>query len=221
MGESISMKKRGLFLSFEGTDGCGKSTQMRFLKEYLESCGYPVTVTREPGGCPLSEKIRDLLLDVQNADMQAETEALLYAAARVQHIETVILPALREGRIVLCDRYLDSSLAYQGVARGLGFRRILEINRYAVDRCMPDYTFFLDFEPEDAFLRMNPDKQPDRLEQEGEAFFHSVYRGFLQIVQADPKRVIRVDVSGSKFETRAKMREIMEGLLKKWEAQGE
>ena len=134
--------KKGLFITFEGVDGCGKSTQMRFLSEYLEELGVEHILTREPGGCPVAEEIRQILLSKEDKDMEDMTEALLFAAARVQHIEQVIKPALAEGKVVLCDRYLDSSVAYQGYGRLLGEDTVLNVNRYAVEHCMPDVTFF-------------------------------------------------------------------------------
>ncbi len=208
--------KRGLFLTFEGVDGCGKSTQMRFLSEYLAERQIDFLLTREPGGCPVSEQIREILLNVDNSGMHGYTEALLYAAARVQHIEEVILPALKRGCVVLCDRYIDSSVAYQGCGRQLGRDTVLRINEYAVKNCMPDATFFFDYKPEKAFLRMNPKKEMDRLEQEGAEFYRRVYDGFNEICEREPGRVLRINVSGTKFETKDLMRKIMDGVLEKW-----
>jgi len=189
---------------------------MRFLSEYLCEQGLEVVNTREPGGCPVAEKIRELLLDVENASMQDMTEALLYAAARVQHIDEVILPALAAGKIVLCDRYLDSSVAYQGYGRGLGAQTVLEINRYAVEHCMPDVTFFFDYSPDKAFERMHKRQQRDRLEQAGDDFYRRVYRGFVEISQKEPDRVRRVDVLGTKWETKDKMRAYIDEVLAAW-----
>ena len=206
--------KRGIFFTFEGMDGCGKSTQIEFLKEYLEEKGLPCLLTREPGGCPISEKIRALLLDVENCEMGAHTEALLYGASRAQHIDQVILPALEAGKIVLCDRYLDSSLAYQGAGRGLGMEKVLEINQYAVRRCMPDVTFFFDVGAEDAKYRRRKREAEDRLEQEDDAFHCRVYEGFCQAAERFPGRIVKLNVSGTKYETRDKLREIVERILK-------
>ncbi|MBS5644556.1 MAG: dTMP kinase [Clostridiales bacterium] len=208
--------KQGKFLTFEGVDGCGKSTQMRFLSEYLQEKGLECVVTREPGGCRISEQVREILLDVENKGMEDMTEALLYAAARVQHIEEVILPAIRAGKLVLCDRYIDSSVAYQGYGRQLGAEAILRINQYAADHCMPDLTFFFDYKPAKAFQRMNPHKEMDRLEQEGEDFYDRVYKGFREIWKANPARVRRIDVSGTKFETRDRMRALIDEVLAQW-----
>jgi dTMP kinase len=204
----------GLFITFEGVDGCGKSTQMRFLSEYLmEECGINPVLTREPGGCNISEKIRDLVLDIENKEMGDRTEALLYAAARAQHVEEVIAPAVREGRIVLCDRFIDSSLAYQGVGRGLGIEPVMDINRFAMGNMMPDKTFFLDFPPHLAFERMSKKRIHDRLETQEEAFYIMLYNGFVELSKLYPDRIVRIDASGDKYITqdivRAKMEEIL------------
>ncbi len=198
--------KKGFFFTFEGIDGCGKSTQMRFLAEYLQSEGFDYILTREPGGCPIAEQIREILLNVANKSMDYQTEALLYAAARVQHIKDVIVPAVKEGKIVLCDRFLDSSIAYQGYGRELGETFVREINAYALAHAVPDATFFFECSPARAFSRMNPAKQMDRLEQENMAFFERVFAGYEAIAAAEPKRVIKIDALGSKYETRDKLR---------------
>ena len=208
--------KKGLFLTFEGVDGCGKSTQMRMITEYLQEQGIEFVMAREPGGCYISERIRDILLDVKSADMNDMTEVLLYAASRVQLVDQVILPALSEGKIVLCDRYIDSSIAYQGFGRKVGKDTVLKANSYAVEYCMPDITFFFDCRPKNAFSRMNPNKVMDRLEQESAEFFKRVYEGYLDICKQNPERVRRIDVSGTKYETRDKMRAIMKQVLKQW-----
>lgn len=204
----------GLFISFEGVDGCGKSTQSRNLAEYLRQKGYDVLVTREPGGCPISERIRELLLDPDNHSMTPEAEALLYAAARAQHVDEVIRPALEAGRVVILDRFLDSSYAYQGSGRGLGRALVEQINGPATGGLAPDLTFFLDFPPDKAFERMNRKSPPDRLERQDAAFFQRVYDDFVRIQESDPARVHRVDVSGTKQETQNKVRRIVDEFLK-------
>ncbi len=206
---------KGLFITFEGVDGCGKSTQMRFLAEYLTEGGYNPLVTREPGGCPIAEQVRGILLDINNGEMCDSTEALLYAAARAQHVAEVISPAVADGRIVLCDRFVDSSLAYQGVGRELGIEKILQINEFAINGIMPDYTFFLDFPPELAFKRMNEKKVHDRLETQDEAFYAKLYGGFAQLAERWPERILRIDASGDKFRTRGIVREKMKEILEK------
>ncbi len=209
--------KRGLFITFEGLDGCGKSTQIGFLAEYLREKGFDVLTTREPGGCPVSEKIRGILLDKNNTELSAGAEALLYAAARTQLVNEVILPAVEEGKIVLCDRFFDSSVAYQGSARGLGEEWILSINGEAVRNCMPDLTIFLQFGPEESEKRRKKRGEKDRLENEDGTFFTRVYEGFLWLMDRYPERIVPVDVSGSKFETREKIREIADGVIAKWQ----
>ncbi len=204
---------KGLFITFEGVDGCGKSTQMRFLAEYLESRGIAPVLTREPGGCEIAEKIRDILLDIENKEMCDHTEALLYAAARAQHVEQVICPAVSEGKVVLCDRFIDSSLAYQGMGRKLGMDEIMEINRFAINGMMPDQTFFLDFPPHLAFQRMNEKRVHDRLETQEEAFYVQLYNGFIGLCARFPERIIRIDASGDKFCTRGIVQKEMERIL--------
>lgn len=206
--------KKGLFITFEGVDGCGKSTQMRFLSEYLmEECALTPVLTREPGGCNISEKIRDLVLDIENKEMGDRTEALLYAAARAQHVEEVIAPAIREEKIVLCDRFIDSSLAYQGVGRDLGIEAIMNINRFAMGSIMPDQTFFLDFPPQLAFERMSKKRVHDRLETQEEEFYIMLYNGFVELAKRYPERIIRIDASGDKFATQGIIREKMKDIL--------
>ncbi|MGI6153827.1 MAG: dTMP kinase [Christensenellaceae bacterium] len=204
---------KGLFISFEGVDGCGKSTQLRFLAEYLAEKGLDPVKTREPGGCGISEKIRALLLDVNHDEMTDQTEALLYAAARAQHVSQVIAPAVTDGKIVLCDRFIDSSLAYQGLGRGLGIENVMNINRFGIGNFFPDKTFFLDFPPKLAFERMSKKRVHDRLEQEDEAFHIKLYEGFVLLSEKYPERIIRVDASGDKFTTQGKLQKLMDDIL--------
>lgn len=163
-----------MFIVFEGLDGAGKSTQIKKLEEWLVSLGYNVLVTREPGGCQISEQIREIILDSKNTDMQPMAECYLYAAARAQLVRQVIRPALESGKIVLCDRFLASSLAYQGFARGLGEETVLAVNKIAVDGVYPDLTVFFDM-PFD-HQRVGADK--DRMESSGDDFFDKVYQGY-------------------------------------------
>jgi dTMP kinase len=209
------MSKKGLFISFEGVDGCGKSTQMRFLSEYLTEKGYAPITTREPGGCGIAEKIRALLLDVNHDEMTDKTEALLYAAARAQHVSQVIKPAVDAGKIVLCDRFIDSSLAYQGFGRELGIENVMAINKFGIGDFLPDKTFFLDFPPKLAFERMSKKRVHDRLEKEDEAFHIKLYDGFVLLSEKYPERILRIDASGDKFTTQGKVREIMDNILKR------
>lgn len=189
----------GLFIAFEGPDGCGKSTQLRFLAEHLEQNGVSVVRTREPGGSPIAEKIRDVLLDTQNAPMDAVTEALLYAAARAEHVRKVLMPALETGKVVLCDRFVLSSYAYQGYGRGLGLDFVRKINEPALSGCLPDVTVFINVTPERAFARMNEHKERDRLENEDISFHRRVFDGFTALSKDDG--VICIDAQGTKFDT--------------------
>ncbi|MBR0130731.1 MAG: dTMP kinase [Firmicutes bacterium] len=184
--------KKGLFISFEGPDGAGKSTQLAMLAEYCRSKGLDITVTREPGGTSISEKIRCIILDPENSEMSASCEALLYAASRAQLIDQLIRPAVEEGRIVLCDRFVDSSIAYQAYARGLG-EGVRLINRFAIKGTMPDCTFFLDIDPEKGRERNVDAGKKDRMEQEELSFHRAVYDGYKKIAEMEPERVICID----------------------------
>ncbi len=180
------------FITFEGGEGSGKSTAILEIKDRLEKLGYSVIVTREPGGIKIAEDIRKIILDINNKELTYETEALLYAASRTQHLHQKVLPALNSGYVVLCDRYLDSSLAYQGYARGLGFEDVLSINKYAL-QYMPDKTFFIDVKPEVALKRIaNRDKQ-DRLDLEEINFHEKVYNGYLEVAKQYSNRVELID----------------------------
>ena len=178
---------KGLFITFEGPDGCGKTTQIEFLKNYLCSKGYEVILTREPGGTAMSEKIRSLILDPENKEESGVTEALLFAASRAQHVAEKIKPAIAEGKIVLCDRFMDSSIAYQAYARGLG-EDVIAINMFAIQGCSPDVTFFLDLDPRIGQERQVARGKLDRLEQEGLAFQEKVYAGYKELINKYPDR---------------------------------
>ena len=203
---------KGKFITFEGCEGVGKSKQLSLLKEELDALGIEYVLTREPGGTPISEKIRQIILDKDNAAMTAECEALLYAAARTQHINDLILPSVSQGKLVICDRYIDSSFAYQSVARGLGFDYIAGINSHAVNNCMPDLTLFLDLCPEDAFKRKGGVDSTDRMELSGMEFHNKVYEGYVEVANRYPERVKRIDCSGTKEQTHQK---IMDALKEK------
>lgn len=191
-----------LFVTFEGGEGSGKSSCLAKVAKDLQNAGYEVVITREPGGTPISEQIRNVILDKANTDMDPMTEALLYAASRRQHLVQKILPALREGKIVLCDRYLDSSLAYQGGARGLGIEKILSLNQYAIDGQYPDLTLFFDLEPEVGLERIeeNSSREVNRLDLEKLSFHHKVRDSFLKLMGMFPDRYVRIDASKSREE---------------------
>lgn len=188
---------RPFFLTLEGNDGVGKTTQARALHERLTDSGYDVRMTREPGGSRIAEAIRGMLLSTQNTDMSAHAEALLYAAARAQHVQDVIRPALLSGQIVLCDRYVDSSIAYQGAGRELGEDRVADINRFAIDGVMPDLTVLLAMDPLVALRRREQSTGSDRMERLDNAFHQRVEQAFLNMPKADPARVVKVDAAGT------------------------
>ena len=186
--------ERGLFLTLEGMDGCGKTTQRERIVEFLKQRGWEVTVTREPGGDPIAEKIRRIILDPKNTDMCDETEAYLYAASRAQNVRRTILPALKDGEAVVCDRFVDSSIAYQGGGRQLKPDRIEALNQMATGGLVPDITVFLELSPEASLARRLSASNPDRLESEQEAFFHRVHDTYLRYLESNP-RVLRIDAS--------------------------
>jgi dTMP kinase len=188
-----------VFITFEGMDGAGKTTQIRMLQERLEAAGQCVLVTREPGGNAVAETIRAVLLDPKN-DMDPLTEAYLYAAARAEHVRAVIRPALARGETVLCDRYLDSSLAYQGYGRGLGEAAVREINARAAADCVPDRTYLLLLPETAAESRVRARGPRDRIESAGDAFLRRVEAGFRALAAREPARICAVDASGSPEE---------------------
>lgn len=199
----------GKFITFEGCEGSGKTTQQQLLMAELKSRGKDFVFTREPGGNPVSERIRALILDTKT-DMSGECEALLYAASRVQVLKDVIIPSLHSGKTVVCDRYIDSSFAYQGVARGLGEEFIERINSYAIQTCMPDITFFLDIDPVSAFLRKNGADENDRMEQAGIEFHKKVYSGYISAAKKYPDRIVVVDSKRSEAEIHADIMRALE-----------
>ncbi len=185
---------KGLFITFEGSDGSGKSTHIRLLSEKLRALGHTVLVTREPGGCTISEKIRELVLDRQYAEMTPVAEALLYAAARAQHVAQVIRPALERGEIVISDRYLDSSIAYQGYGRELGEDLVRAINAPAIDGLMPDITFFMAVTVRAAQGRI-ADRDLDRLELAGLNFYERVGAAFERLARQSDGRMVTIETS--------------------------
>lgn len=180
--------KKGLFISIEGLDGAGKSTQMTFMKEFFQQRRFEVLLTREPGGTVIGEKIRDIILDRQHQEMADTTEALLYAASRAQHVNQLIIPALQEGKVILCDRFVDSSIAYQGGGRGLGQEAVKSVNDFATQGLKPDLTIFFDISPETSLKRIDSTKV-DRLEQEKIDFHMTVYHTYLDLAAKDPDRM--------------------------------
>lgn len=178
-------------INLEGGEGSGKSTVLKLLAEALEEKGFSVVCTREPGGIDIAEQIRNVILDRENTAMDARTEALLYAAARRQHLVEKIIPALEGGNIVLCDRYIDSSLAYQGYARGLGIEEIFAINKFAIDDYMPDLTLYFDVNPKVGLARIekDEDREINRLDVESMKFHYKVREGYLLLLSQNPERI--------------------------------
>ena len=199
---------RGKFITFEGCEGSGKSTQLKLLGEYLSEVGTDFIMTREPGGSVVAEEIRKIILNGKYDEMCDECEALLYAAARIQHLKEIVEPALAAGKLVICDRFVDSSFAYQGAARGLGKEFIVDINSFALENYPPDITVFLDIPPAAAFERKHGADENDRLEKLGLAFHEKVYAGYKALVEEYP-RIYAVNCGGSKYETAEKIRTLL------------
>lgn len=188
---------RGLFITAEGTDGSGKTTQIKLLRNYLEEKGFDVLLIREPGGTNIGEKIRSIILDPENADMSVTTEMMLYAAARAQLVSEVIKPALEAKKIVICDRFIDSSYAYQGYGRGVDLKIIEGINRAALDGLLPDATIFFDISPEVALNRRIEATGSDRIEKESMDFHMRVYKGYKELAVIYGSRIKTIDSSRS------------------------
>ena len=202
---------KGLFISIEGPDGSGKSTQIENIKQFFADRNIDALFTREPGGTAIGERIRDILLDRKCEDMNDMTEAMLYAASRAQHVAQVIKPALQEGKIVICDRFVDSSIAYQGYGRNLG-EAVAIINTYAVDGCIPDVTFLMKVDPSVGIGRIGSDSR-DRMDRQKETFHREVYRGYLELEKANPGRIVGIDANRSigdiKEEIYRKLEEVL------------
>jgi dTMP kinase len=202
---------RGIFITFEGIEGCGKSTQVGLLEQYLAARGHEVVVTREPGGCFIGEKIRGILLDPANGGMTALTELFLYEASRAQHVADVVKPALEAGKTVISDRFYDASTAYQGHARGLGADKVEELNLIATGGLRPDLTIVLDLPASEGLRRLGRDL--DRIESEALDFHEKVRNGYIEIAESDPERVKLVDSSGAVEETASEVIRIVERFL--------
>jgi len=185
----------GLFITLEGGDGAGKTSIIPSLKEKLAGLGYEVVTTREPGGSKIAEEIRSLILDPEHTEMDARTEALLYAAARRQHLVEIVLPALEQGKIVLCDRFIDSSLAYQGFARGIGVEEVFSINKFAIEETMPSLTLFFDISPEKGLARIsdNEEREKNRLDLENLRFHERVYEAYQDLLNTYPNRIYPIN----------------------------
>lgn len=187
---------KGKFITLEGPDGSGKTTVSLKIVQLLQHQGYKVMLTREPGGVDIAEQIRNVILDKKNTAMDAKTEALLYAAARRQHLVEKVLPALQQGYIVICDRFVDSSLAYQGVGRQLGIDKVYAINLFAIEDIMPDKTIFFDIDYQLGLQRIRKNERvSDRMDEASQDFHKMVYDGYLQICQKYADRIVKIDAS--------------------------
>ncbi|MCH1626960.1 dTMP kinase [Fredinandcohnia quinoae] len=188
---------KGYFITIEGPEGAGKTTILSIVQQELLKKGYDVISTREPGGIDIAEQIRSVILDKKNTKMDSRTEALLYAASRRQHLAEKVIPALQEGKIVLCDRFVDSSLAYQGHARGLGIDEVLSINEFAINGLMPSLTLFFDIEPEAGLARIakSNSREVNRLDLENMNFHKKVYEGYLKVAERFKERYQKVDAT--------------------------
>ena len=186
---------KGIFITMEGPDGSGKTTQIQLLSEFLKEQGYEVLITREPGGTPISEAVRELLLDPAHKEMKPETEMLLYAAARAQLVQELIGPAIDAGKAVISDRFVDSSVVYQGIARGLGVETVYAVNRPAIGKYMPDVTFLMDLSAEEGIRRKRNQAELDRMEQESLEFHKRVAEGYHTLMENDRERIYPVDAT--------------------------
>ena len=200
-----------MFITIEGPEGSGKTTAVDTAVKELEKMGYQIVRTREPGGTPIAEQIRNVILDKNNIAMDQRTEALLYAASRRQHLVEKVWPALKEGKIVICDRYLDSSLAYQGGARGLGVDNILQVNNFATEGTFPDLTLLFDIDPKLGLARIaaNANREVNRLDLEKIEFHNKVRNTFLELAKRYPERFVVIDASQSREEVAKKTLEVM------------
>ncbi len=191
---SLSFAGKGLFITFEGIDGCGKTTQLNLLSEYLKKKGYEVLITREPGAKGLGEKVREILLHY-DGEVSSKCESFLFLADRAQHIDIIVKPAVSAGKIVLCDRHTDSTIAYQGYGRGIDIEHLKKLNSLATGDFLPDLTFVFDIDVETSQKRVG--KEKDRMETSGVEFFEKVRNGYIEISKSEPERVKLIDSSKS------------------------
>lgn len=210
----IEVMKKGLFITFEGPDGSGKTTVSTAVVERLQKEGYQVKYTREPGGSKIAEEIRSVILNPKNIEMDARCEALLYAAARRQHLVEKVLPALEEGITVISDRFVDSSLAYQGYGRGIGVDEVYSINMFAIEGRLPDKTIYLDIDAKTGLDRINANRTSlDRLDQESEDFHNLVHKGYEEVVNIYKDRMVIIDASKDVESVIEEAYQVLKGLL--------
>lgn len=206
---------KGLFITFEGNDGAGKSSAIQAVYEELVKQGYDVILTREPGGSKIAEKIRTIILDTDNLGMDSKTEALLYAASRREHLVKKIIPALESGKIVLSDRYIDSSLVYQGIARGIGVKEVYDLNQFAIGDYLPDLTIMLAVHPEIGMERIKNNRHEfDRLELEKLDFHNKVYNGYIEVAKTYPNRIVMIDGEKTKDEVLEQTKKVVMEFIK-------
>ena len=206
---------KGLFITFEGNDGSGKSSALQTVKQELLELGYDVIYTREPGGSPIAEKIREVILNQENVGMDPKTEALLYAASRREHIVKTILPALEAGKVILCDRFLDSSLAYQGYSRDLGLENVLEMNQFATEGLYPDLTILVCTRPEIGMSRIKKDERDmDRLELEKMTFHNKVYDGYVALSEKFKDRIVVINGEQTKEQVLSDVKNVLYPFIK-------
>lgn len=204
---------RGLFITIEGTDGSGKTTQMGLIKEYIQSAGREVLLTREPGGTRISEQIREIILNPGHTEMGVYSEMFLCAAARAQLVAEVVEPALKMGKIVVCDRFVDSTYAYQGYGRGISLEILESVNNIAVNGVMPDITFFFDLDPVKALNRRIASSATDRIENERMDFHRKVHAGYVCLAEKNSGRIKRIDSNRSIEEIWADVRHLLDNIL--------
>lgn len=196
---------QGLFISMEGPDGAGKSTQIELLRSYLADKGYEIVITREPGGTVISEAIRELILNKKYVEMCSNTELLLYAAARAQLVNEVIRPALEAGKAVICDRFVESSVVYQGIARGMGIDTVYAVNEYALEGLRPQLTILLDLDAEEGLRRKKKQAELDRMEAEGLEFHRKVAEGYRILAEREKERIMRISATLPEEDIHAKI----------------
>lgn len=207
---------KGIFITFEGPDGAGKTTILNMLSEELKEKGVEAVFTREPGGIRIAEQIREVILNKENTEMDPRTEALLYAAARRQHIVEKVIPVLNEGKIIICDRFIDSSLAYQGYAREIGVDDVYSINMFAIDGVMPEVTLYFDLEPERGLMRINGNegREVNRLDLEKMDFHLKVQTGYKQLIEKFPDRIKVINADQSLENVYRDVKEVLVPYLK-------